>query len=112
MIVTAPGSHSLTPGSGLCLRIALRQLPLRKSTRADTLNARDAHRGRKRDRHIHRSTYMVINMAISSKIPENYKRAIPVYVFSTLNTSQIGLVILNIFADHFGIHAEQFETTL
>lgn len=36
------GSHSLTSGSWLCLRIALRQLPLRKSTRADTLNAGDA----------------------------------------------------------------------
>lgn len=32
----SPGSHSLTPGSQLCLRIALRQLPLRKSTGTDT----------------------------------------------------------------------------
>lgn len=66
-----PGSHSLTPGSGLCLRIALRQLPLRKSTRADTLNAGDAHRGRKRDTQEY--IYTVINIAFWSKMWENCK---------------------------------------
>lgn len=68
-IATAPGSHSLTPGSWLCLRIALRQLPLRKSTRADTLNAGVSHGGRKRDNGTLGTR--VINTAVLQKFQKN-----------------------------------------
>jgi len=43
LIVTVPGSHSLTPGSGLLSEDSTEATSLAETARADTLNAEETH---------------------------------------------------------------------
>lgn len=91
LIVTVPGSHSLTPGSGLLSEDSIEATSLAEISKSwHTERWGDPHRSRKRDHHTHRSTHMVINVAVMSRKWENcQKHHASVWGFSTLNTNHI-----------------------
>lgn len=103
----SPGFTFLNPrGQGFCLRIALRQLPLRKSTRADTPNAGDAHRGRKKGHRAHRSMCgLEHGYCIHKKNDAKASYMCVIVPPGTLNSNHI--IILYISADHCRIRAVQ-----